>query len=335
MAQATAESASAQYRKSIVIDATAPILVNDEDWPKWHQGGVTCAFATVTSTRGGASMPNVVTSIASWLARIRRNPDRMLLAEGVADIERAKREGKLGVVFHFQNGTPVEYDLNLLEAYYRLGVRVIQLTYNVKNQIGDGCLERTNAGLSDLGVAAIKEMNRLGILVDLSHTGEQTTLDAMDVSTKPCVFTHANAKAICDHPRNLSERQMRRLADVGGVMGLNGFPAFVKAGKAAPTVDDLLDHLDYIVKKIGIDHAGLGLDYFHASEADYQKRLVSGEWKAGEYPPPPWNYPQGIDDASRLGAIAPAMARRGYSEEDIMKVVGGNYLRVMRSVWQA
>ncbi len=335
MPQATAESASAQYRQSIVIDATAPILVNDEDWPKWHEGGVTCAFATVTSTRGGANMPNVIASMASWLGKIRRNADRLLLATSVADIERAKREGKLAVVFHFQNGTPIEYDLDLLELYHRVGVRAIQLTYNVKNQIGDGCLERTNAGLSDLGVAAVKEMNRVGILVDLSHTGEQTTLDAMDVSGKPVVFTHANAKAICDHPRNLTDRQMRKLADLGGVMGLNGFPSFVRSGVDAPTVDDLLDHLDYIVKKIGIDHAGLGLDYFHAPQADYEKRLVSGEWKPRDYPPPPWNYPRGIDDASRLAAIAPAMARRGYSEDDIMKVVGGNFMRVFRVVWQA
>ena len=321
------------YRKAIVIDATAPILVNDQDWPKWQEGGVTCAFATLTISRGGANMPGVITSIAGWLAKIRANAQRLLLATTVADIERAKREGKLAVVFHFQNGAPIEYDLNLIEVYHRLGVRAIQLTYNVKNQLGDGCLERTNAGLSDLGIAGIKEMNRLGIVVDLSHTGEQTTLDAMDVSEKPVVFTHANAKAVCDHPRNLSDRQMRRLADVGGVMGLNGFPAFVRAGTDAPTLDDLLDHLDYIVKTIGIDHVGLGLDYFHAPKGDYERRLASGEWKPGDYPPPPWNYPGGIEDASRLAAFGPGMARRGYSDEDIVKVLGGNFLRVLRAVW--
>jgi len=327
------DAASNLYHNSIVIDATAPILVNDEDWPKWQQGGVTCAFATLTRDRGGANMPSVITSIGSWLAKIRRYADRMLLATNVVDIERAKREGKLAVVFHFQNGAPLEYDLNLVEVYHRLGVRAIQLTYNVKNQIGDGCLERTNAGLSDLGVAAVKEMNRLGILVDLSHTGEQTTLDAMDVSEKPVAFTHANAKKVCDHPRNLTDRQMRRLADLGGIMGLNGFPPFVRAGVEAPTVDDLLDHLDYIVRTIGIDHVGLGLDYFHAERSDYEKRLASGEWKASDYPPPPWNYPRGIDDASRLGAIAPAMAKRGYSDSDIVKVLGENFMRVLRAVW--
>jgi membrane dipeptidase len=328
------DQAATVYRNAIVIDATAPILVNEQDWPKWLEGGVTCAFATLTTSRGGANMPGVITAIADWLARLRANSNRMLLVTGTDDIERAKREGKLAVVFHFQNGTPIEYNVNLLEVYHRLGVRVIQLTYNVKNAIGDGCLERTDAGLSDLGVAAVKEMNRLGIVVDLSHTGEQTTLDAMDASDRPVLFTHANAKAICNHPRNLTDRQMRRLADLDGVMGLNGFPAFVKANVAAPTLDDLLDHLDYIVKTIGIDHVGLGLDYFHAERADYERRLVSGEWKPGEYPPPPWNYPQGIEDASRLPAVAPAMAKRGYSDSDIVKVLGANFMRVLRAVWQ-
>ncbi len=333
MKEASIDAALAVYRKSIVIDATAPILVNDQDWPKWLEGGVTCAFATLTISRSGANMPGVITSIGGWLAKIRANSNRMLLATTVADIERAKGEEKLAVVFHFQNGAPIEYDLNLLEVYHRLGVRAIQLTYNVKNQLGDGCLERTNAGLSDLGVAAIKEMNRLGILVDLSHTGEQTTLDAMEVSQKPAAFTHANAKAVCNHPRNLSDRQMRKLADVGGVMGLNGFPAFVREGKTAPTLDDLIDHLDYITKTIGIDHVSLGIDYFHAPKGDYERRLATGEWKPGEYPPPPWNYPKGIDDPSRLPALAPALARRGYSDEDITKVLGGNLMRVLKTVW--
>jgi membrane dipeptidase len=116
-------------------------------------------------------------------------------------------------------------------------------------------------------------------------------------------------------------------------MGLNGFPAFVRAGTDAPTLDDLLDHLDYIVKTIGIDHVGLGLDYFHAPKGDYERRLASGEWKPGDYPPPPWNYPGGIEDASRLAAFGPGMARRGYSDEDIVKVLGGNFLRVLRAVW--
>ncbi len=335
MPQLAPEAAAKVYRNSVVIDATAPILVNDEDWPKWQQGGVTCAFATLTIARGGANMPGVITSTAAWFAKLRKHSDRMLLATTVADIERAKKEGKLAVVFHFQNGAPIEYDVNLVELYQRLGVRVIQLTYNVKNPLGDGCLERTNAGLSDLGVAAVKEMNRVGILVDLSHTGERTTLDAMEVSQKPVAFTHANAKAVCDHPRNITDEQMRKLADLGGIMGLNGFPPFVRANDTAPTLDHLIDHLDYIRKTIGIDHVGLGLDYFHAPKADYEKRLASGEWKASDYPPPPWNYPQGIGDASQLSAIAPAMAKRGYNDTEIAKVLGENFLRVLRAVWGA
>jgi membrane dipeptidase len=335
MPQLAPEAAAKVYRNSIVIDATAPILVNDEDWPKWQQGGVTCAFATLTISRGGANMPGVITSTAAWFAKLRKHGDRLLHATSVADIERAKREGKLAVVFHFQNGAPIEYDINLVELYQRLGVRVIQLTYNVKNPLGDGCLERTNAGLSDLGVAAVKEMNRVGILVDLSHTGERTTLDAMEVSEKPVAFTHANAKAVCDHPRNITDEQMRKLAGLDGIMGLNGFPPFVRANDPAPTLDHLIDHLDYIKKTIGIDHVGLGLDYFHSPRSDYDKRLASGEWKASDYPPPPWNYPRGIGDASQLSAIAPAMAKRGYTDTEIAKVLGENFLRVLRAVWGA
>jgi membrane dipeptidase len=118
-------------------------------------------------------------------------------------------------------------------------------------------------------------------------------------------------------------------------MGLNGFPPFVRANDPAPTLDHLIDHLDYIKKTIGIDHVGLGLDYFHSPKSDYDKRLASGEWKASDYPPPPWNYPRGIGDASQLSAIAPAMAKRGYTDTEIAKVLGENFLRVLRAVWGA
>jgi len=327
------DRAAEVYNGAIVIDATAPMLVHDDEWPSWHRGGVTCAFATLTTSRSGANMPSTIGTIADWYVKLRTHSDRLLHATTVADIDRAKREGKLAVVFHFQNATPIEFNLRLLEIYHRLGVRAIQLTYNVKNALGDGCLERTDAGLSEFGVAAVKEMNRLGILVDLSHTGEQTTLDAMEASSKPVAFTHANVRTICEHRRNLSDRQMRKLAELDGVMGLNGFPPFVRPDTEAPTVDDLIDHLDYIVKLIGIDHVGLGLDYFKAQPGEYEQRLRTGEWKPGEYPKPPWNYPRGIDDASKLGALAPALARRGYSDDDIVKVLGGNFLRVLRAVW--
>src|SRR5207249_2922710 len=179
---------------------------------------------------------------------------------GAYVIEAAKRAGKVAVVLQFQGGTPLDYNANLVEAFYRLGVRVIQLTYNERNPLGDGCTERTDAGLSDLGVRVIAEMNRLGVAVDLSHVGYRTSMEAIEASAAPVIFSHSNARAVCDSARNLTDDQMRAAAARGGVIGVNAFPAFV-ARHQAPTVEHLLDHIEYMVRVVGDDHVGLGFDF--------------------------------------------------------------------------
>jgi len=313
-----------------VIDATSPLLERDDEWPKWVDGGVTAVLATVATNEDTAG---ALQQVARWLARLRGHADRLMHATTATDIERAKQEGRLAVVFHFQNAQPLGRDTGLVEVFHRLGVRVIQLTYNVKSAVGDGCTERTDAGLSDLGVELVREMNRVGVLVDLSHTGVQTTLDAMDVSTQPVVFTHSNARAVCDHPRNLTDEQIRGVARSGGVIGLNGFPRFVTDRTDRPALDDLLRHLDHIAELVGVDHAGLGLDYFSTDAAGYARWVADGLWKPELYPPPPYHYPAGIEDATRLEAVAAAMLERGYPEGDVVKVLGGNFLRVFAHVW--
>jgi membrane dipeptidase len=325
------ERAAALYKNAIVIDATSPILDREEEWPKWHRGGVTAVMATVASNEDSAG---AIHEIGAWFERIRKNHGRLLHATSVADIQRAKAEGKLAVVFHFQNARPIGYDLSLVEVYQRLGVRAIQLTYNVKSPVGDGCSERTDGGLSDLGVAIVAEMNRVGMVVDLSHTGFQTTMDAMEASTAPVIFSHSNAKAICDHPRNLTDEQIKAAAQKGGVIGLNGYPAFIRSDTNRPALEDLLVHLDHIANLVGIDHVGLGLDYFSTDESGYQQYIASGVWKPEFYPPPPYYYPAGIDDASMLPNLAPALLRRGYSPQESAKVLGGNFMRVFKEIWQ-
>lgn len=320
------------YRDAIVVDAACPLLNRDGEWPNWLDGGVTAAMATVAIHDDLAA---TIRHIGQWYTKIRRYADRLLHATSVSDIERAKAQRKLAVVFHFQNARPLGYDPSLVEIYHRLGVRAIQLTYNVKNPLGDGCSERTDCGLSDLGVAVIGELNRTGIVVDLSHTGFQTTMDAMEVSSAPVIFSHSNAKAICNHPRNITDDQIRALAQKDGVIGLNGYPAFVTSERRAPTLDDLLQHLDYIANLVGIDHIGLGLDYFSIDEAGYQQRLIDAVWKPDVYPPPPYHYPTGIENAARLSNLAPALLQRGYSPDDACKVLGGNFVRVFRNVWGA
>ncbi len=252
-----------------------------------------------------------------------------------ADIHEAKRQGKLGIVFHFQNTDPFGDNLDLVEAFHRLGLHMVQLTYNRRNRVGDGCAERTDAGLSHFGLELVRELNRLGIVVDCTHTGRQTTLDAIEASTRPPVFSHANALALCRARRNIDVEQMRAVAAKDGLVGIVGFPAFVKAGPN-PTLDDLLDHIDYMRDRIGVDHIGIGLDYYGTgSPAAYAEAIRRGLWRADEYPAPPHHYPAGIEDASRLPNITLGLLRRGYREDDVLKILGGNWLRVFRDNWDA
>ena len=243
------------------------------------------------------------------------------------------------ILFHFQNSLPLEQSVELVDVYHALGVRVIQLTYNVRNFVGDGCLEPNDAGLSAYGARLIKAMNRAGIAVDCSHTGVQTTLDAMDVSERPVVFSHNLAKGVCESPRNLSDEQIRRVAEMGGVIGINGFPPFV-AKKARPTLDDLLKHVDYIADLVGIDHVGLGLDFEYigesmqeASRAHYDYFVKTGQWDPKDYPPPPYYYPRGLDDPRCFPNLTKALLERGYSEAEVKKALGGNFMRVYSQIW--
>ena len=321
------QQALALYRDAIVIDATCPVHYLKDHLHEWIEGRVTCCVATVATNH---SAREAIGLIATWYRELHQRRDQLLLATKAEDIRRAKREGKLALVFQFQNTRPIEYDVDLLAVYHQLGVRVIQLTYNQRNPVGDGCEERSDAGLSELGRAAISEMNRLGILIDLNHTGRRTTLEAIEASTKPCVFTHSNAYAVCPNTRNITDEQIRAVAAKGGVIGVNGFPAFVAKTKE-PTLDQLIDHIDYIVALVGPDHVGLGYDRDTRTMEEYTYRIRKGMWKAENYPPPPWQFPMG--DASHFPTLTRRLLERGYTEEVVRKILGENFLRVFAQVW--
>lgn len=318
------------HREACVIDAACP-LVNPREirrrLPELRRGGVTCALSTVASIEGARE---ALSALAQWYPKFRAQSGDLCLATSAGDIEAAKASGRIAIVLHFQGGTPLEYDANLVEAFYRLGVRVIQLTYNERNPLGDGCTERTDSGLSDLGAQAIAEMNRLGIVVDLSHVGHRTSMEAVEASSAPVVFSHSNASAVCGSPRNLTDDQIRAAAASGGVIGINAFPAFVSKDPV-PTVQHLLDHIDYMVRRVGDDHVGLGFDFATETEDDYEYF----KYKADVYPKPPWVYPAGIDGFEKIPNVTRGLVARGYSNDTIRKIVGGNFLRVFRQVWGA
>jgi membrane dipeptidase len=242
---------------------------------------------------------------------------------------------------HFQGTDPIEDSLDLVDAYKELGVGIIQLSYNVKNRFGDGCEERTDAGLSRFGLKLIERMNRARVIVDCSHTGYRTTMDAIEASSAPVVFSHANPRAVHPSPRNILDDQIKAVAKTGGLVGAVGYPAFVSSAPR-PSLEEFIAHIDYMVQLVGIDHVGLGIDYFvemdpitplAQAQASYEARLAAGIWSAKSYPPPPYIYPAGIETPASLPNLTAGLLRRGYAAADVHKILGGNWLRVYRAVW--
>lgn len=314
------------HRRAVVIDAACP-LVNPKEIKKYlpalRRGGVTCAFATVVAIE---SAREALYALAAWYARLRELGEDISLALTAEDIANAKSEGRTAIIFHFQGGNPLEYDARLVEAFYRLGVRVIQITYNERNPLGDGCTERTDAGLSKLGLDVIAEMNRLRMLVDLTHVGYRTSMEAMEASRAPVIFSHSNAQALCDSPRNLPDDILRAVAARGGVVGVCAFPAFVSTG--APTVRDLLAHVDYLCRLIGPDHVGLGFDFATETDGDYEYF----KYDPKVYPRPPWTYPTDIAGFAEIPNVTRGLVELGYSDHDVLNILGGNFLRVFQQV---
>lgn len=314
------------FADSLVIDAAAPILMQDSSqWRRYADSGVNATLATLTI---GDDPVEVLRQITGWYALAANHP-RLKIAESVQDLKNAHVDGDFSLVFHFQNAAPLGRDVARVEVFRRLGVRVMQLTYNYRNSLGDGSFEPENAGLSAFGRAAVKRMNAEGVLVDCSHTGVRTTLDAIEVSQRPIAITHANARAVHDHPRNVTDEQLDALSESGGVVGVCAYCAFVTDQTNTPTVDDLVAHLDYIVQRIGIDHVGVGVDYY--DDRDYRANVDSGIWPS-DYAAPPWHWPV---DGTDLNRLAQNLQGRGYADADIRKVLGGNFLRLFQDSWGA
>ncbi|TDD26822.1 membrane dipeptidase [Kribbella turkmenica] len=323
--EADTQSIARLFRDSVIIDGCAPALMQDmRTWRRYRDGAATAILATVTTSD---DLPGTIERLSGFHRLVRSNPDELMIAESVADIEQAKQDGKLALVLQFQNGRPLGRDAGMVELYQRMGVSVIQLTYNHRNNLGDGCMEPENAGLSQFGRQVVREMNRHGVLVDLSHTGERTSLDAIEHSDSPVVFSHANAKSVHNHPRNITDEQISKVAATGGLVGVCAFPAFITDKTDRPSVDDVVAHVDHVVQVAGIDHVGFGVDFFF--DEGYWPNIELGNWSPGDWPEPPWHYP--LDGSNALD-LALKLADHGYSQADIGKVMGRNLLRVLAEV---
>lgn len=254
------------------------------------------------------------------------------------DIRQAKRDQKLGVIFGVQGIAPkIEDDPGLIRIVHKLGLRIAQLTYNERCSLGCGCLEQPDTGLTQLGRICIREMNHVGICVDLAHGGDRTMIDAIECSREPIIVSHGNARALCDTPRNYADEALRQLGECGGVIGITAYGPLCETQKGVrPTLNDMVDHIAYVADLIGVDHVGIGSDFF---ESESPVRFHA--FFKVRYPEVFSQYDLSnvyFDDFKRVEhfpLLTEALLARGFSSEDTAKVLGGNFLRVFDQVWKS
>jgi membrane dipeptidase len=374
--------ALAVHRRAIIVDGhnDIPTIMVDEDYdigtpsagkyhtdiPRLKQSGMTGEFFSIYVDRQyaapdwvaknyvteGGSSRRALDLIDAVYRAVEKYPADLMLATSTTDIRRAKREGKVAALMGIEGGHAIENSLPALREFYRLGVRYMTLTHNNTNEWADACCdEAKHNGLSDFGREVVREMNRLGMFVDISHVSDKTMSDALDVSKAPVIASHSSARVFSNHKRNIPDELLKRIAQNGGVVMVNFYPAFLdekvrvagldrdarlktqRDALAAQFKDDpkrleeeqkrlndanpipnttlsmLVDHIDHIVKVAGVDHVGIGSDFDGVP-----------------------NLPEGIKDVADLPNITYELLRRGYSEQDVLKILGGNFMRAFAEV---
>lgn len=286
-------------------------------------------FVSLTLSADPETMPQTITRIGHDRHYFQQHPDLYVLVDTADDVLRAKREGKLAVSFNFQGTTAFERDVNLVEVYYRLGVRQALMAYNQRNAVADGCHERTDGGLSRFGIELVQAMNRVGMLVDCTHTGYRSSMDVFEVSQAPVVFSHSNARAVWDHERNIRDEQAQACARTGGVIGVVGAGIFI--GDNDIRTESLFRHIDHFVGLVGPQHVGLGLDC--VSDPELLHGLVQA--RPGVFPASQQygHWPKFVEP-EQVPELTEVMLRHGYSDDVVRGILGGNWLRVASTVWR-
>ena len=341
----------AGYDDALVIDALGgPIQFNipQQDLPLNQRAlaavraaGVSGVNITVHRNAGNGLTARAASEarMRAWLAQIDRTPADLMLVRTVEDLHVARIERRLGLIFGFQDATPVAEDADALEAFHALGLRIVQLTYNRANVFGSGCLELRDDGLTVRGHALIEEMDGLGILADLSHCSAQTTRAAIEVARGPVAITHTGCRSVFNHPRNKDDGTLRRLADRGGVAGIYLMPFLNPAG--APQSADVIRHIEHALQVCGEDHVGIGTDQgltpldtsgnfptlFAAAAA---RREAAGVAAPREDTIP---YVPELNGPRRMAVIAGLLESRGHAGRVIEKVLGLNFERLFKATW--
>ena len=332
------------YRESFILDGNALASIGQFRWQDQEkelaagirESGVIAVKATLGGAIGDFAM--AVADIASADRLIEKKSDLFLQVRTAADFDRARNEKKLGVIYSFESANMLEDKIERVEIFRGLGVRVMQLTYNKRTPLGVGCLDGETDGLTELGRQAVAKMNELGVALDLSHSNTKTTADGIAASTKPSVITHAGCRAVYQHPRNKEDRELKALADKGGVVGIYMLP-YLTASPKQPMLDDYLRHLEHALKVCGEDHVGIGSDvpFFRADDSDLaemkkaaEKRKADGIAAPGEDRPA---YIPDLNTPRKMELIADALLKRGQKAAVVEKILGANFRRVFGEIW--
>ncbi len=334
----TIPSAQELYNDAIVIDA---LNVSNWDSPAVFEslrvGRLTAINATLVTWE---NFQQAMDHIAKWKVRFNERRDVISQIRSVQDILQAKKDGRVGIILGWQNATPIENDLRRIELFRSLGILIIQLTFHERNFIGNGCYERCDDGLSNFGIDAVREMNRLGILIDLSHCGERTTIEAIENSSKPVAVTHAHARSYCEIARNKTDEALKLLAERGGVVGTPAFNRFLPSGRDS-TIEDFGNAVDALVQRVGIDHVGIGTDFTQDQTQEFWDyigsqqgtKLPSTFFERQEGYHKLAHSPKGLETPDKFPNIADILSARGYQPADIRKILGENWLNLFREVW--
>jgi membrane dipeptidase len=322
--------ASELHSRATIFDGLVVSNFNRRILEDMRAGGITAANCTCCIWEGfEATMLNV----ARWKRLIADNADLVTQVYDVADIEQAKAAGKVGIVLGWQNTSGYGDDLDTVPLFAELGVKIVQLTYNTANSVGDGCYESTDRGLTDFGRDLIGAMNKAGVLVDLSHVGPNSARDAITTSKKPVAYSHCAPAGLKDHPRNKSDEQIRFIAERGGFVGVTMFPAFLGRG-AASTVEDYVEAIEYVINLAGEEQVGIGTDMTQEQPPEFFRWITHDKGNGRKL--------VDFGQALELGGfgrlrdfpnLTAAMERRGWSADRIERVLGRNWVNLLAQVW--
>ena len=316
---------------AILIDGLVVSNFSRAIFEDMARGGITAANCTCSVWHDfRATMAN----IAQWKNWFSDYNDLIIQIFTTSDIRRAKAEGKVGIILGWQNTSAIENDVDNLVLFHDLGVKIMQLTYNSQNLVGSGCWESRDGGLSDFGRHVIDEMNRLGILIDLSHVGPVTSDDAIRHSKAPVAYTHC-CPMLKQHARNKTDEQLRAIADAGGFVGFASYTPFLPKGEGT-TIDDCVAAMDYLIDIVGEEGAGIGTDWVQDQDLAFFHYLSSDKGKGRPTATPHKkvpSMPKGLENLGEFRNFIPAMERAGWSEKRIRRVLGENWLGFLEEVW--